>query len=74
MSNVYNKAQEGSTVKKELLQKPVMHVKLALIRFDLFFLMAAVALDCFLLNIECQPPGTHYPNKISHQVRLSLLF
>lgn len=51
-----------------------MHVKLALIRFDLFFLMAAVALDCFLLNIECQPPGTHYPNKISHQVRLSLLF
>jgi len=37
VSNVYNKAQEGSTVKKELLQKPVMHVKLALIRFDLFF-------------------------------------
>lgn len=50
-----------------------MHVELALNRFDLFFLMVAVALDCFLLNIECQPPGTRYPSKISHQVKLFLL-
>lgn len=61
------------TLYKELPQKLIMHVKLALIKSDIFFLMVVVGLDCVPLNVGYKPRDTHSSHKISPQLKLSLL-